>query len=140
MCRCPLACLCEGRVMMLCTKGVRGFLLQALRSVSWHHEGKQFMCSHTDGSLTTYNIKQPQKPVSVMMPHGECCGHVVIAKSWLYIVVHNHCHHDDTWWVFRTFYNQSIKTVVWNLNGLVMIINTVQVKQVLGNLSETRCH
>lgn len=65
--------------MMLCTEGVRGFLLQALRSVSWHHEGKQFMCSHTDGSLTTYNIKQPQKPVSVMMPHGECCGHVVIA-------------------------------------------------------------
>ncbi|XP_056015679.1 syntaxin-binding protein 5-like isoform X9 [Ostrea edulis] len=46
-------------------------LPEALRSVSWHHEGKQFMCSHTDGSLTTYNIKQPQKPVSVMMPHAQ---------------------------------------------------------------------
>nr|XP_022292231.1 syntaxin-binding protein 5-like isoform X2 [Crassostrea virginica] len=46
-------------------------LPEALRSVSWHHEGKQFMCSHTDGSLTTYSIKQPQKPVSVMMPHAQ---------------------------------------------------------------------
>ncbi|KAJ8315344.1 hypothetical protein KUTeg_007494 [Tegillarca granosa] len=44
---------------------------EALRSISWHHEGKQFMCSHTDGSLTTYNIKTPQKPMSVMMPHAK---------------------------------------------------------------------
>ncbi|XP_061195840.1 syntaxin-binding protein 5-like [Saccostrea echinata] len=46
-------------------------LPEALRSVSWHHEGKQFMCSHTDGSITTYNVKHPQKPVSVMMPHAQ---------------------------------------------------------------------
>ncbi|KAK3089384.1 hypothetical protein FSP39_003169 [Pinctada imbricata] len=44
---------------------------EALRSLSWHHEGKQFMCSHTDGSLTTYNIKTPQKPVNIMMPHAK---------------------------------------------------------------------
>ncbi|XP_033741002.1 syntaxin-binding protein 5-like isoform X1 [Pecten maximus] len=44
---------------------------EALRSISWHHEGKQFMCSHTDGSLTTYNLKCATKPVSLMMPHAK---------------------------------------------------------------------
>ncbi|XP_069133326.1 syntaxin-binding protein 5-like isoform X4 [Argopecten irradians] len=44
---------------------------EALRSISWHHEGKQFMCSHTDGSLTTYNLKSTTKPVSLMMPHAK---------------------------------------------------------------------
>lgn len=43
---------------------------EPLRSISWHHEGKQFMCSHTDGSLTTWAIRQP-KPVSVTHPHGK---------------------------------------------------------------------
>ncbi|OWF48268.1 Syntaxin-binding protein 5 [Mizuhopecten yessoensis] len=44
---------------------------EALRSISWHHEGKQFMCSHTDGSLTTYNLKSANKPLSLMMPHAK---------------------------------------------------------------------
>lgn len=44
---------------------------EPLRSVSWHHEGKQFMCSHTDGSLTTWLVRQP-KPVNVTHPHGSC--------------------------------------------------------------------
>lgn len=45
---------------------------EPLKSVSWHHEGKQFMCSHTDGSLTTWAIKQTNpKPSSVIFPHGK---------------------------------------------------------------------
>ena len=45
--------------------------LQPLKSISWHHEGKQFMCSHGDGSLTVWNYRSPLKPQSVMMPHGK---------------------------------------------------------------------
>ena len=48
-----------------------GLCVQALRAVAWHHEGKQFMCSHSDGSLTTWNTKMPHKAASVLMPHGE---------------------------------------------------------------------
>lgn len=43
---------------------------EPLRSISWHHEGKQFICSHTDGSLTTWNVRQGPKPVNVNFPHG----------------------------------------------------------------------
>ncbi|CAN7989536.1 unnamed protein product [Ixodes hexagonus] len=43
---------------------------EALHSVTWHHEGKQFMCSHADGSLTTWNIRMPAKPVNIIFPHG----------------------------------------------------------------------
>lgn len=45
---------------------------EPLRSISWHHEGKQFICSHTDGSLTTWNVRQGPKPANVTFPHGEC--------------------------------------------------------------------
>ncbi|XP_042869439.1 syntaxin-binding protein 5-like isoform X1 [Penaeus japonicus] len=45
---------------------------EPLRSVSWHHEGKQFMCSHTDGSLTTWGVKQTMpKPASTIFPHAK---------------------------------------------------------------------
>lgn len=44
---------------------------EALRSIAWHHEGKQFMCSHADGSLTTWNLKQISKPIHVSQPHGK---------------------------------------------------------------------
>ena len=40
-----------------------------LTSITWHHEGKQFMCSHLDGSLSTWTIRQ-LKP-SITFPHGE---------------------------------------------------------------------
>lgn len=43
---------------------------EPLRSICWHHEGKQFICSHTDGSLTTWNVRQGPKPVNVNFPHG----------------------------------------------------------------------
>lgn len=42
---------------------------EALHSVAWHHEGKQFMCSHSDGSLTTWNIRVPAKPMNTIFPH-----------------------------------------------------------------------
>ncbi|XP_043507463.1 syntaxin-binding protein 5 isoform X8 [Frieseomelitta varia] len=41
-----------------------------LRSISWHHEGKQFMCSHTDGSLSTWTVRQV-KPTNVTHPHAK---------------------------------------------------------------------
>lgn len=40
-----------------------------LTSITWHHEGKQFMCSHSDGSLSTWTIRQ-LKP-SITFPHGK---------------------------------------------------------------------
>ncbi|XP_044594792.1 syntaxin-binding protein 5 isoform X8 [Cotesia glomerata] len=43
---------------------------EPLRSISWHHEGKQFMCSHTDGSLSTWFLKQA-RPISVNHPHAK---------------------------------------------------------------------
>ncbi|KAL4656611.1 syntaxin-binding protein 5-like isoform X1 [Arapaima gigas] len=44
---------------------------EAIHSVSWHHEGKQFMCSHSDGSLTTWNLRNTARPFQVIFPHGK---------------------------------------------------------------------
>ncbi|XP_051938041.1 syntaxin-binding protein 5-like isoform X14 [Hippocampus zosterae] len=44
---------------------------EAIHSVSWHHEGKQFMCSHSDGSLTLWNLRNTSKPIQVTFPHGK---------------------------------------------------------------------
>ncbi|XP_067896034.1 syntaxin-binding protein 5-like isoform X1 [Heterodontus francisci] len=44
---------------------------EAIHSVSWHHEGRQFMCSHSDGSLTLWNLKHPSKPFQIIVPHGK---------------------------------------------------------------------
>lgn len=46
-------------------------LIQAIHSVGWHHEGKQFMCSHSDGSLTMWNLRNTTKPIQINFPHGE---------------------------------------------------------------------
>lgn len=46
-------------------------LTQAIHSVGWHHEGKQFMCSHSDGSLTMWNLRNTTKPIQITFPHGE---------------------------------------------------------------------
>ncbi|KAK0083601.1 hypothetical protein PV325_008538 [Microctonus aethiopoides] len=43
---------------------------EPLRSISWHHEGKQFMCSHTDGSLSTWILRQA-RPMIVTHPHAK---------------------------------------------------------------------
>jgi len=39
--------------------------------VAWHHEGKQFVCSHSDGTLTTWNVRIPAKPAQIITPHGK---------------------------------------------------------------------
>uniref|UniRef100_A0A6Q2YVA2 Syntaxin-binding protein 5-like n=1 Tax=Esox lucius TaxID=8010 RepID=A0A6Q2YVA2_ESOLU len=44
---------------------------EAIHSVAWHHEGKQFTCSHSDGTLTTWNVRVPTKPVITITPHGK---------------------------------------------------------------------
>ncbi|XP_054894245.1 syntaxin-binding protein 5 isoform X2 [Poeciliopsis prolifica] len=44
---------------------------EAIHSVDWHHEGKQFVCSHSDGTLTTWNIRAPAKPAQIITPHGK---------------------------------------------------------------------
>jgi syntaxin-binding protein 5 len=44
-------------------------LQHGLTSLSWHHEGKQFICSHCDGSLTVWNLRTTDKPVSINYPH-----------------------------------------------------------------------
>nr|XP_056708536.1 syntaxin-binding protein 5 isoform X2 [Euleptes europaea] len=44
---------------------------EAIHSVAWHHEGKQFICSHSDGTLTIWNIKNPTKPLQTITPHGK---------------------------------------------------------------------
>uniref|UniRef100_A0A668ASW0 Syntaxin-binding protein 5-like n=1 Tax=Myripristis murdjan TaxID=586833 RepID=A0A668ASW0_9TELE len=46
-------------------------VLQAIHSVAWHHEGKQFVCSHSDGTLTTWNVRAPAKPAQTITPHGK---------------------------------------------------------------------
>ncbi|XP_009293003.1 syntaxin-binding protein 5a isoform X2 [Danio rerio] len=44
---------------------------EAIHSVAWHHEGKQFICSHSDGTLTIWNLKSPAKPIQTITPHGK---------------------------------------------------------------------
>ncbi|KAF7666919.1 hypothetical protein LDENG_00087400 [Lucifuga dentata] len=44
---------------------------EAIHSVAWHHEGKQFVCSHSDGTLTTWNIRAPARPAQIITPHGK---------------------------------------------------------------------
>uniref|UniRef100_A0A8C3AJP5 Syntaxin-binding protein 5-like n=1 Tax=Cyclopterus lumpus TaxID=8103 RepID=A0A8C3AJP5_CYCLU len=44
---------------------------EAIHSVAWHHEGKQFVCSHSDGTLTTWNIRIPAKSAQIITPHGK---------------------------------------------------------------------
>lgn len=43
---------------------------KAIHSVAWHHEGKQFVCSHSDGTLTTWNVRAPAKAAQIITPHG----------------------------------------------------------------------
>uniref|UniRef100_A0A8C3F451 Syntaxin-binding protein 5-like n=1 Tax=Chrysemys picta bellii TaxID=8478 RepID=A0A8C3F451_CHRPI len=50
---------------------LRVYYDEAIHSVDWHHEGKQFMCSHSDGSLTLWNLKTPSRPFQITIPHGK---------------------------------------------------------------------
>ncbi|RXM34831.1 Syntaxin-binding protein 5 [Acipenser ruthenus] len=42
---------------------------EAIHSVAWHHEGKQFICSHSDGTLTIWNVRSPAKFAQIITPH-----------------------------------------------------------------------
>lgn len=53
----------------ICSSCYRFF--QAIHSIAWHNEGKQFMCSHSDGSLTLWNLKGPSRPFQIIIPHGK---------------------------------------------------------------------
>ncbi|XP_071449557.1 syntaxin-binding protein 5 isoform X3 [Hetaerina americana] len=45
---------------------------EPLRSASWHHEGKQFMTSHGDGSLATWTARVSYvRPASHIYPHAK---------------------------------------------------------------------
>ena len=46
---------------------------QRLTSISWNMDGRQFVCSHNDGSLVTWQTVKPvnNKPSSVIFPHGK---------------------------------------------------------------------
>lgn len=44
---------------------------EAIHSAAWHHEGKQFICSHSDGTLTIWNVRSSAKPVQTIAPHGK---------------------------------------------------------------------
>ncbi|KAJ1154708.1 hypothetical protein NDU88_007451 [Pleurodeles waltl] len=44
---------------------------EAIHSVAWHHEGKQFICSHSDGTLTIWNVRSPAKSLQTIAPHGK---------------------------------------------------------------------
>ncbi|CAF1109170.1 unnamed protein product, partial [Didymodactylos carnosus] len=48
-------------------------LPQGLTSISWHHEGRQFMCSHCDGSLSVWNLRVTDKCFSINYPHARIC-------------------------------------------------------------------
>lgn len=45
--------------------------VEPLRSVAWHHEGKYFVSSHTDGSLCTWPLRPTPKPQFHSYPHGK---------------------------------------------------------------------
>ena len=38
--------------------------------VSWHSDGRQFMCGHNDGSLTIWNVKKPREIIHKTTPHS----------------------------------------------------------------------
>ncbi|XP_069491930.1 syntaxin-binding protein 5-like isoform X1 [Ambystoma mexicanum] len=50
---------------------LRFYYDEAIHSVGWHHEGRQFMCSHSDGSLTVWNLRSPGRPLQITIPHGK---------------------------------------------------------------------
>uniref|UniRef100_T1GP70 Lethal giant larvae homologue 2 domain-containing protein n=1 Tax=Megaselia scalaris TaxID=36166 RepID=T1GP70_MEGSC len=44
---------------------------EPLKSVAWHHEGKHFVSSHTDGSLCTWPLRPSPKPQIHSFPHAK---------------------------------------------------------------------
>uniref|UniRef100_A0A4W4DRA2 Syntaxin-binding protein 5-like n=1 Tax=Electrophorus electricus TaxID=8005 RepID=A0A4W4DRA2_ELEEL len=61
----------EGKVIIYFSCKLVSMNKKAIHSVAWHHEGKQFVCSHSDGTLTTWNVRSPAKPAQIITPHGK---------------------------------------------------------------------
>uniref|UniRef100_A0A914ZBB2 Lethal giant larvae homologue 2 domain-containing protein n=1 Tax=Panagrolaimus superbus TaxID=310955 RepID=A0A914ZBB2_9BILA len=40
-----------------------------IKCISWHHDGKQFMAGHSDGSLTIWNLRKSTEPQQKINPH-----------------------------------------------------------------------
>ena len=55
------------------------YTVSLLKSICWHMEGKQFVCSYADGSLCTWIVRpanqaserSERKPTTVFFPHGK---------------------------------------------------------------------
>ncbi|XP_073980718.1 syntaxin-binding protein tomosyn isoform X5 [Rhodnius prolixus] len=56
--------------LKLKTAEMRWQSTEPLKSVCWCHDGKQFITSHTDGTLQTWNIRQPGKCIASQQPHS----------------------------------------------------------------------
>lgn len=49
----------------------RYYYTENLLSLSWHYEGKQFIASHADGSLITWQTRSNVRPTQIMFPHAK---------------------------------------------------------------------
>lgn len=47
---------------------------QALRAISWHWDGRQFVCALSDGSLCVWSTKKPSEPTQRWAPHSKDSG------------------------------------------------------------------
>lgn len=59
---------------------------EPLRSVAWHHEGKYFVSSHTDGSLCTWPLRPTPKPQFHSYPHGKFVRTVSISLKCRWVM------------------------------------------------------
>ena len=56
-----------------------------MTSAYWLNDGKQFICSHSNGTLTVWNLKNSDKPVETLTPHGKECFSqqaLLITSKW----------------------------------------------------------
>ncbi|KAI1721622.1 LLGL2 domain-containing protein [Ditylenchus destructor] len=64
----------KGHVVVwnLVNKEVERFAIEnsPAKCIAWHHDGRQLMCGHKDGSLTIWNIKKPKELVHKTTPHS----------------------------------------------------------------------
>lgn len=54
-----------------------------LRSICWSADGRQFIASHTDGSLSTWDTKSTSCPLSMQFPHCKYNGNTIRFMSRL---------------------------------------------------------
>nr|XP_039262730.1 syntaxin-binding protein 5-like [Styela clava] len=52
-----------------------------VQSITWHHEGKQFMCCHANGSLSLWNYRNV-KPQQVQYPHAKSSDSSKFDNYW----------------------------------------------------------